>query len=181
MRLGNAGSASGWNVFACLPTNSDVAVPRPTPVPQQLKLLDTAVTPACPAAKTSALIDSIAACDDYCSRGAWSFASLDWSVAAGSDIFGWQTAMPLLSSKPQPQAWPTCPNHLFSEPAPCPGTNGTAENGKDGQDGQDGSSSGGGSGGSGGSGKCGLGSSVGGGAEAKPVAPPLVGLLLACS
>ena len=125
---------------------------RPSPPlssPPQLKLLDSSVTPACPAAKTSALIDSITACDDYCSRGAWSFASLDWSVSAGSDIFGWAAAMPLFSSKPQPAAWPTCPNHLFSEPPPCPGTNGTAENGKDGQDGQDGTSSNGGSGGSG--------------------------------
>ena len=117
----------GTSLHACPQTLTFLSL-VPHLFPRQLKLLDTAVTPACPAAKTSALIDSIAACDDYCSRGAWSFASLDWSVAAGSDIFGWQTAMPLLSSKPQPQAWPTCPNHLFSQPPPCPnnGTNGTA-------------------------------------------------------
>jgi hypothetical protein len=109
-------------------STADLSVNFNTDGEIKLKLLDTSVTPACPAANTSALIDSITACDDYCARGAWSFASLDWSVAAGSDIFGWQAAMPLLSSKPQPQAWPTCPNHSFRTPPPCPGnsTNGTA-------------------------------------------------------
>ena len=97
--------------------------------PTQLKLLDASVTPVCPAANTSALIDSIVACDDYCARGAWSFSSVDWSVTAGSPIFGWSAAMPLLASRPRADPWPTCPNRLFkAAPPPCPGsgTNGTA-------------------------------------------------------
>ena len=117
--------------------------PRPPP-PPQLKLLDASVTPACPAAKTSALIDSIVACDDFCARGAWSFGSVDWSVTAGSAIFGWSAAMPLLASKAAPAPWPTCPNRLFAEPPACPGTSGP-----NGQDGKNGTSSNGGSGGSG--------------------------------
>lgn len=106
----------------------------------QVKLFDTKATPACPAAAKSALLDSITACDDYCVRDSWSFEGVEWAVTAGSDVFGFSTSMPLLTTKYQKSPWPTCPNSQFTEPPACPGTSGP--DGKPAPDGTPGSGAG---------------------------------------
>ncbi|KAL4451484.1 hypothetical protein ABPG75_007146 [Micractinium tetrahymenae] len=60
------------------------------------KLLDASQTPACEAAQASQLLDSLVACANYCQLGAWSWQGLALDVSAGTDLFGWSQASPLV-------------------------------------------------------------------------------------